>query len=178
MEIRKHAVVESCMRELPLRSAIWVASLMQNSSTSLCFQHSLMGTHTYSKFAKQNIYDSTCKHICTYLQSICGTYLWYVTWLVPGCVCCKLFIGACFWCAVDRSPSMAHHGEISCFQLLRTILRQPFSMNVTPISLVIARYPIIIKYPNAAHIPFSQIPFCYPKYSTMYPCTCMGGTWD
>ncbi len=24
----------------------------------------------------------------------------------------------------------------------------------------------------------SQIPICYPKYSTMYPCTCMGGTWD
>ncbi len=37
------------------------------------------------------------------------------------------------------------------------ILRQTFSMNVTPISLAIVRYPIIIEYPNAAHIPFSQI---------------------
>ncbi len=43
-------------------------------------------------------------------------------------------------------------------------------MNVTPIRLAIALYPNIIEYPNAAHIPFSQIPISYPKYSTMYPC--------
>ena len=46
-------------------------------------------------------------------------------------------------------------------------------MNVTSISLTIVPYPIIIQYPNAAHIPLSLKPIRYPQYPIVYPCTCI-----
>ncbi len=52
-----------------------------------------------------------------------------------------------------------------------TNLGKTFSINVTSISLAIVPYPIIIQYPNAAHIPLSLKPIRYPQYPIVYPCT-------
>ena len=111
------------------------------------------------------MYKEYAEHTCDMLR-------------VAGCVYCKSFIGTRVLCTVRSSPSMAHHGESPGFRYFPTISRQTSSINVTPISLAIVWYPIIIEYPNAAHIPFWQIPICYPKYSTMYLCVCIGGTGD
>ena len=103
------------------------------------------------------------EHTCDILQG---------RWPVLSIV--KLFIGERFWCVVRSSHSVAHHGKSPGFQSFCTTLREILRQLLKKAWRL--HDPIIIEYPNAAHIPFSQIPICYPKYSTMYPCTCMGGT--
>ena len=125
--------------------------------------------HIKLQFSVQNIGS---------VQSIGGTYLSYITGLVRASAYCKLFVGARFgelyvwfngssWWK-PRLP-VSHNSETN-------ILYEWYMC--TLVSLENARYLIIFEYPNAAHTPFSQIPICYSKYSTVYPSTCMGGTWN
>ncbi len=159
------------MRRL-LDAPKWLCSLMQISGPTLlvlAYRNGCLNLpNTYLQLCMPthvHIKPQCPVQILGNVQSICETvYLWYVTWSVACSVHCKLFVSARAW---SRALYIGHiewlNVEAPASSLFTQIWDKKFSINV--ISMAILPYPIIIKYPNAAHILFSLASILYPKYS-------------
>ncbi len=112
-----------------------LASLMQNSkcyaSSALLWERIPVLNLPKKKKKKKNIYKLTCKHKCTNVQIICGTYLWYVTY--AGCAYCS-------WgkCSIKLRSSI---GLLYC----------TWATVCSPRST--SQLPIFYKHPVLAHLP-------------------------